>query len=77
MRQDPALAKKKPSVLNPWMWLEWERQARAGLLPSLFWLAAQELRYLNPWYSPEAEASTEQALAYLDSSPAARNKLAA
>jgi predicted metal-dependent hydrolase len=76
MRQDPALAKNKPSLLRPWIWLEWERQARAGLLPSVFWLASQELRYLNPWYNPEHEASTEQALAYLDSSPAAR-KLAA
>lgn len=76
MRQDPALAPNKPSVLRPWIWLEWQRQARAGLLPSLPWLALQELRYLNPWYHPQAEASTEQALAYLDRSPAAR-KLAA
>ena len=76
MRQDPLLAKNKPSVLRPWIWLEWQRQARAGLLPSVFWLAGQELRYLNPWYHPGKEASTEQALAYLDSSPAAQ-KMAA
>ncbi|HZR36164.1 MAG TPA: metal-dependent hydrolase [Nevskia sp.] len=76
MRQDPALAGRKPSVLRPWIWLEWQRQARTGLLPSAFWLAAQELRYLNPWYHPEREASTEEALTYLASSPAAQ-KLAA
>jgi len=76
MRQDPALAGRKPSVLRPWIWLEWQRQARTGLLPSVFWLAAQELRYLNPWYHPEHEASTEEALAYLARSPAAQ-KLAA
>ena len=50
--------------------------AHAGLLPSVFWLAGQELRYLNPWYHPEREASTAQALAYLDNSPAAQ-KMAA
>lgn len=76
MRQDPLLAKHKPGMLRPWIWLEWQRQARAGLLPSVFWLAGQELRYLNPWYHPEREASTEQALAYLDRSPAAQ-KMAA
>ncbi len=76
MRQDPLLAGKRPSVLRPWIWLEWQRQAKSGLLPSLPWLFKEELRYLNPWYHPENEASTEQALAYLDNSPAAR-KLAA
>ena len=76
MRQDPLLAGKRPSVLRPWIWLEWQRQANSGLLPSLPWLFKEELRYLNPWYHPENEASTEQALAYLDSSPAAQ-KLAA
>ena len=76
MRQDPLLAGKRPSLLRPWIWLEWQRQAKAGLLPSVFWLAGQELRYLNPWYHPEREASTAQALAYLDNSPAAQ-KMAA
>ncbi|MFI4981352.1 MAG: metal-dependent hydrolase [Nevskiales bacterium] len=76
MRQDPLLAGKRPSVLRPWIWLEWQRQSKTGLLPSLPWLFKEELRYLNPWYHPENEASTEQALAYLDSSPAAR-KMAA
>jgi len=72
MRQDPLLAGKRPSVLRPWIWLEWQRQAKSGLLPSLPWLFKEELRYLNPWYHPENEASTEQALAYLYNSPAAR-----
>lgn len=76
MRQDPLLAGKRPSALRPWIWLEWQRQSKTGLLPSLPWLFKEELRYLNPWYHPENEASTEQALAYLDNSPAAR-KMAA
>jgi predicted metal-dependent hydrolase len=72
MRQDPLLAGKRPGLLRPWIWREWRRQAAQGLLPSLPWLVGQELRYLNPWYHPGKEASTEQALAYLDRSPAAQ-----
>lgn len=69
MRQDPAFAGKKPSIWRPWIWREWSRVAKAGYLPSPAWMLGKELRYLNPWYDPETEGSTEQALAYLASSP--------
>lgn len=70
MRQDPALRARKPSVWRPWFWLEWRRMARLGHLPSLFWLIRETLRYLRLDYHPIHEASTEQALAYLNISPA-------
>lgn len=71
MRQDPRFAAKKPSAFRPWIWLEWERQSRTGHLPSLLWLMRQELSFFRPDYDPVNEASTEEALAYLDRSPAA------
>jgi len=70
MRQDPALRQYKPSFWRPWFWLEWRRMASLGHLPSLWWLIKETLRYLRPDYHPINEASTEQALAYLASSPA-------
>ena len=61
----------KPSAFRPWIWLEWQRQSRTGHLPSLPWLIRQELPFFRPDYDPVQEASTEEALAYLDGSPAA------
>jgi predicted metal-dependent hydrolase len=71
MRQDERFEDKRPSVFRPWIWLEWQRVAARGQLPSLFWLIRKELSFFSPWYNPVHEASTEQALAYLNSSPAA------
>ncbi len=71
MKQDQRFSDKRPSVLRPWIWREWMRVARSGQLPSPLWLALQELSFFSPWYHPAGEASTEQALAYLESSPAA------
>ncbi len=71
MRQDPRFQDKKPSVFRPWVWLEWQRVAKTGQLPSLFWLLKNQLPFFSPWYNPVNEGSTEQALAYLNSSPAA------
>lgn len=72
MKQDPKLQQHRPSVLRPWLWLEWQRVANKGQLPSLPWLVWQSTRYFSPSYNPVHEASTEQALAYLEQSPAAR-----
>ncbi len=77
MRQDPKLQAHKPSVLRPWLWLEWQRTARKGQLPSLPWLVWQGTRYFSPRYNPVHEASTAQAQAYLQGSPAARLAAAA
>ncbi|HEX6591882.1 MAG TPA: metal-dependent hydrolase [Moraxellaceae bacterium] len=70
MKQDEALKARKPSVLRPWFWLEWQRQARRGQLPALAWMLREELRYLLPWYHPVNEADTEPALEYLRQSAA-------
>ncbi|EDY86051.1 metal-dependent hydrolase [gamma proteobacterium HTCC5015] len=71
MAQDPLLAGKKPRLLGLFYWMEWQRVARTERLPSLFWLAKQASHYFVPWYDPVKEASTEQAQAYLATSPAA------
>lgn len=71
MRQDPRFADRRPSILRPWIWREWQRVAKTGHLPSPFWLVWKELPFFSPWYDPVREGSTEDALAYLNASPAA------
>ncbi|TJY58828.1 metal-dependent hydrolase [Sinimarinibacterium sp. CAU 1509] len=71
MKQDPRFKDQRPSVLRPWIWREWIRVARSGHLPSPLWLARQELPFFLPWYDPFREADTQQALNYLEQSPAA------
>jgi hypothetical protein len=71
MTQDERYKTRRPSVFRPWIWLEWQRTAKTGQLPSLLWLLSQELSFFSPWYDPVKEGSTEQALAYLNQSPAA------
>lgn len=71
LRQDTRFSQHKPSVWTPWIWREWYRTSKNGSLPSPFWLAAKQLPFFTPWYNPVHEASTEQALAYLATSPAA------
>ncbi|RZQ60572.1 metal-dependent hydrolase [Amycolatopsis suaedae] len=66
MASDPSLRGAKPR------WRDLRRSARRGLVPG-FW---QVLRLLAPYfrrgYHPSHHGSTEQAVAYLASSPAAR-----
>ena len=77
MRQDPRFAARKPSPFKPWIWLEWHRIAQRDphLLPSPLWLIAQQLDYLMPWYDPVNAANTQDAIAYLNQSPAAKRAL--
>ena len=77
MGQDARFADKKPKAWKPWIWLEWQRVSKTGHLPSLGWLMKRELPFLYPWYDPSQEGSTEQALAYLNQSPAASARAAA
>lgn len=72
LKQDPRFKAQRPSIWRPWLWREWVRVAKSGHLPDPLWLFLSELPYLSPWYDPRNEASTEQALAYLEGSPAAR-----
>ena len=74
MQQDPRYRSIQPAVYKPWIWREWARIAQKdnGLLPHPLWLISQQLGYLMPWYDPVHEAKTEDAIAYLDQSPAAK-----
>ena len=45
------------------------------MLPSPLWLISQQFGYLVPWYDPVHEAKTEDAIAYLDQSPAAKRAM--
>ena len=73
MRQDPRFQSIRPAVYKPWIWREWYRisQQDNRLLPNPLWLISQQLGYLMPWYDPVHEAKTEDAIAYLNQSPAA------
>lgn len=77
MGQDPRYADKKPAFYKPWIWREWASIAQSDnrLMPHPLWLVSQQLGYLMPWYDPVHEAKTEDAIAYLDQSPAAKRAL--
>ena len=77
LSQDPRYADKKPSVFKPWIWIEWASIAQKDnrLLPHPLWLVSQQLGYLMPWYDPVHEAKTEDAINYLNQSPAAKRAL--
>lgn len=77
LRQDPRFSAHKPSVFKPWIWREWHNIAQKNnqILPHPLWLVSQQLGYLMPWYDPVHEAKTEDAIAYLDHSPAAKRAL--
>ena len=74
MKQDPRFKSIRPAVYKPWVWREWYRisQKDHNLMPNPFWLISQQLGYLMPWYDPLHEAKTEDAITYLDRSPAAQ-----
>ncbi|MDR7015902.1 metal-dependent hydrolase [Acinetobacter sp. 3657] len=77
MGQDPRFADKKPSPFKPWIWLEWYKQGRKDdqILPNPIWLISQQIDYLMPWYDPVKEGNTQDAVNYLNNSPAAKRAL--
>ncbi|MGA6137224.1 metal-dependent hydrolase [Acinetobacter dispersus] len=77
MSQDPRFADKKPSLFKPWIWIEWSKIALkdAKILPGPAWLIAQQIDYLMPWYDPVKEGNTQDAVNYLNNSPAAKRAL--
>ena len=77
MSQDPRFAEKKPSLFKPWIWIEWSKIALkdAKILPGPAWLVAQQIDYLMPWYDPVKEGNTQDAVNYLNNSPAAKRAL--
>ena len=64
-RQDPSLGRPRP------FWRIWRDSEKRGLLPRRASLAGSFLRYFKPWYHPDHEANTQEALDYLARSPAA------
>ena len=77
MGQDPRFTEKKPSLFRPWVWMEWYKIGRQDnqVLPNPIWLVAQQIDYLMPWYNPVKEANTQDAVNYLNNSPAAKRAL--
>ncbi len=77
MGQDPRFADKKPSLFRPWVWMEWYKIGRQDnqVLPNPIWLVAQQIDYLMPWYDPVKEGNTQDAVNYLNNSPAAKRAL--
>ncbi|NDK88209.1 metal-dependent hydrolase [Gordonia desulfuricans] len=53
--------------------IEYRRAVRAGVLPRLSRIALATFSYFRPGFHPDEIGSTAQAVAYLASSPAARN----
>lgn len=71
------LMKQDPAVGGRFFFTRWERASRRGTLPTLESLFGAALRYLNPRYHPEGEASLGAALDYFAQSPAVQAALAA
>ena len=74
MKQDERFRAQKPSLLRPWIWTEWLKISGFNnkMLPNPFWIVLQQIDYLTPWYNPVVEANTQDALNYLEHSPAAK-----
>ena len=72
LQHDPALDGKQKFTVR-----EYRRAAREGKLPSLRVIFGGVPSYLKPGYNPIQEFSTQQALDYLASSPAAQSAKAA
>lgn len=70
MRQDSSFERKTARLLSPSFWLAWRRAAVRGNVPDVVWFTLHSLRFIRPGYEPLHEASTEQALAYINNSPA-------
>ena len=77
MKQDDRFKSIQPSLFKPWIWREWLSISKRNhqVLPSPLWLISQQFGYLVPWYDPVHEAKTEDAIAYLDQSPAAKRAM--
>lgn len=70
MQQDSSVAPKTARLMSPAFWYAWRQAAKRGNVPDIVWFGFHSLRFLRPGYEPLHEASTEQALAYIHSSPA-------
>lgn len=71
------LMKQDPAVGTRGFFWRWEQAAHRGTLPTLESLFGAAVRYLDPRYHPEGEASLDIALRYFAQSPAVLAALAA
>jgi len=69
MEQDPSFCSGDANPRSLGFWRSWQRSADRGNLPALGWFGRHALRFIKPGYHPVHEASTEQALRYIASSP--------
>lgn len=69
MQQDPVFDRRDAKLLRPGFWRTWSQAAARGNTPAVSWFARHALRFIRPGYHPIHEASTEQALNYISSSP--------
>lgn len=69
IRQDASLDRRLGQTWRFRFWKAWSAVEARGNAPGPKWLLKQSLRFLPRGYEPIHEASTEQALAYLNSSP--------
>ncbi|MEV5613014.1 metal-dependent hydrolase [Streptomyces sp. NPDC052225] len=68
MANDPTLTDEEARKVS---WLDFHRGGRQGVLPSTGAMVRSIPRYLSRSYHPEQEGDTDQAVAYLATSPAA------
>ncbi|MBV9513191.1 MAG: metal-dependent hydrolase [Mycobacteriaceae bacterium] len=67
------LMKHDATIDAKWRWRDWQRAAREDRLPSPWHIVVTlPMRFMRPGHHPNAEASTEMAVDYLERSPAAR-----
>ena len=71
MAADPELADRPRRERRP-HWSDWVAAGRRNVLPGPVEIARRMSTYFLPGYHPSREGSTEQAVRYLASSPAAR-----
>lgn len=77
MQQDPSFGHRRLSPLGRRFRTAWRTSVRRRTTPGFAWFGRHALRYLQPGYDPEKEASTEQALRYIENSPGVIGAMAA
>lgn len=70
--QDQSFPREAASPWRPGFWKAFYRGAQAGNTFSLPWLMLHGLGFVHPGYNPINEASTEEAMNYINNSPAVR-----
>lgn len=67
---DRTIPKSKTRLTNWRFWKEWQKAHQQHLAPGPIWFLTTGIRFFKPSYHPYHEGSTEQAVAYINQSPA-------